>query len=95
MITTITVHCLACDRCKAPFPLLGRSAQGVRDTAKYDHAWAYRKHRDLCPACFRAVAHEETDAELDRKAAAADATAQLAGQSDALRALINPAWGTR
>lgn len=95
MITTITVHCLTCDNCRAEFPLFGRSARGLRDTAKYEHNWDQRKYRDLCPDCLRLVAHQETDARLDQEAAAAARTARLADQPEALRALINPAWGTR
>lgn len=79
MITLVKAYAVTCDRCGHELLLWLRTAGEARASAKYDHGWAYRRYRDLCPACRRAVAHEEADAEMDRQERAAELTGRLRG----------------
>jgi hypothetical protein len=67
MIQLIKAYSVTCDGCDAALTVWKRTAPEARAAALYDHGWAYKRHRDLCPACAHTAAHDDLEERLARK----------------------------
>ena len=68
MIQLIKAYSVTCDGCDAALTVWKRTAPEARAAALYDHGWAYKRYRDLCPACAHTAAHDELEERLVKQA---------------------------